>query len=178
MSILKTIALGAALTIVTCLCSATINKKKECNTIKFTFKVWHADEFDKPLYTKIKTHFSNLRKLFLEGEISEPEFGTIAKILGTPFDQIMAECKKRDDITGGITLNIEEEKSMELELSLSHKESFDQTAWLRAVSTAAGFFAEPNWMQKLTPIFADAINASKESGIHGSLNLEFQSATE
>lgn len=144
-----------------------------CTSVKYTFKIWHDNQFDVNKYAAIKARFDELIGACKQSDADQASFAPIVEILGLPFSQIFNATKNKEGINGNLLINTETEQegSIALELSITHEETYNIDAWQAAVSVGLEFFKDNQWIQSLSSLFTDVINAGNESGIHGSLDI-------
>lgn len=147
-----------------------------CSSIKFSFKIWHEDEFKKKEFAKIVEQFDNLVKMCKQTDKDGTGFDPIVKILGKPFDSIFEKVMGKEGFSVSLIVNVnsKDDKTPEdlitLDCTLSHEKKYDKDIWQAVIANGVDFFGQEQWIQKLAPLFTDVIN-TKDAGIHGSLNI-------
>ena len=144
----------------------------DCSEIKFIFKVWHNDRFDKEKYDKITEQFGVLGSLCQQSE--KDNNTSWLDILGEPFKSMSQMVINKHGINGNLNIQIEKE-AIFLEIKIDYDNSYDKSAWKDIVDTWVNFMRDEQWLKQLAPIFNDVMNAGDSSGIHGSLDIELNS---
>jgi len=147
----------------------------DCSEIKFIFKVWHNDKFDKEKYDKISEQFGNLGLLCQQtGKKDDDIWNEVFDIIGEPFKDVALMVLDKRGINGNLSIQVERDMIF-FEASINYDDSYDKDAWKSIVDTSVNFFRNERWLEQLAPIFNDVMNAGDSSGIHGSLDMELSS---
>jgi hypothetical protein len=146
---------------------------KDYSAIKFSFKVWHKEKFDKDKYAKITKQFWDLAQVCQQSDKEKTGFSTIFDVIGEPFKNITSKIVTKDNFHGSVNINIEN-NSISLDALINREEKYDKNSWQSIVTSSINFFKNEQFIQKLSSIFTDVINAEDKSGIHGSLNISLE----